>query len=68
MNAVSKIESLELAKTVNHAEFLEPADADPALLAIARQVKRIAFEHNLIVIEKGDNTAASNAALPSRSA
>ena len=59
---------LELTKYVNHAEFQYPADADPVLLAIARRVKRIAFEHNLIVIEKGDNTAASNAALPDRSA
>lgn len=53
---------LELAKYVNHAEFSRGETVDPALLAIGRQVRRISFEHNLIVVEKGDNTAASNIA------
>ncbi len=49
---------LELAKHLNHAEFLDVAD--PALLAYARQIRRITFEHNLILIHKGHNDAVSN--------
>ena len=51
---------LELAKHLNYAEFVDPDDADPALLADARRVRRIAFEHNLILITKGANDALSN--------
>jgi len=50
---------LELAKYVNHAEFLDSAHTDPALLVFGKQVRRIAFEHNLILLEKGNNTEAS---------
>lgn len=51
---------LELAKYVNHAEFMRTAGVDAALLAIGKQVRRICFEHNIIVIEKGDNEEVSN--------
>ncbi|MSP03644.1 MAG: hypothetical protein EXR07_21785 [Acetobacteraceae bacterium] len=51
---------LELAKYVNHAEFMEPAGADTSLMAIGRKTKQITFEHNLIIVRKGDNTELSN--------
>ena len=54
---------LELAKYVNHAEFIDTAGLDESLLAIGRQTKQILFEHNLIVVRKGDNTEPSNANL-----
>ena len=50
---------LELAKYVNHAEFLDRTGVDERLVALGRQITRIAFEHNLIVLWKGDNTEAS---------
>lgn len=53
---------LELAKHLNYAEFLDPAD--PALLAYAQRIRRITFEHNLIVIHKGRNDARSNTVGP----
>ncbi len=51
---------LEMAKHINYAEFLDPTDADPVLLPFARQIRRIAFEHNLILITKGSNQNPSN--------
>ncbi len=51
---------LELAKYLNHAEFLTREDTDATLLALGRRITRIAFEHNLILIWKGDNTQRSN--------
>jgi demethylmacrocin O-methyltransferase len=51
---------LELAKYVNHAEFRPTATTDPALLGIARQVKHLAFEHNLIIVRKGSNNEKSS--------
>ena len=54
---------LELTKYINHAEFIDTAGLDDSLLAIARTTKQILFEHNLIVVRKGDNSEASNASL-----
>lgn len=51
---------LELAKYLNHAEFLSNERADPKLAALAKQIRRIAFEHNLIFIWKGPNVGLSN--------
>ncbi len=53
-------EALELAKYVNHAEFLSLDGVDQRRLSIGRRITRIAFEHNLILIWKGDNAQASN--------
>lgn len=53
-------EMLELAKYINHAEFLSVDDVDPRQLALGRQITRITFEHNLIFIWKGRNTQPSN--------
>jgi hypothetical protein len=50
---------LELAKYVNHAEFVNGEGLDERLLGFARQVKRISFEHNLIILHKGDNDEPS---------
>jgi hypothetical protein len=47
---------LELAKYVNHAEFRPSARIDPVLIGFAREIRHIAFEHNLIILLKGDNT------------
>lgn len=51
---------LELTKYLNHAEFVSHEQADTELLALAKQVRRIAFEHNLIFIWKGENVDKSN--------
>ena len=51
---------LELAKYLNHAEFETLAGADAGMLALGQAIRRIAFEHNLIVVEKGSNTEPSN--------
>lgn len=51
---------LELAKYLNHAEFLTLEGTDPKLLALGRRITRIAFEHNLIFVWKGDNIQPSN--------
>lgn len=53
-------EMLELAKYVNHAEFRSQEGTAPQRLALARSIRRISFEHNLIVVTKGDNTLPSN--------
>jgi len=42
----------ELAKYLNHAEFQSVDGLSDTMLAIARSTKRIAFEHNLILIHK----------------
>jgi hypothetical protein len=47
---------LELAKYVNHAEFRPSVQADTNLLRFAQQIKRITFEHNLIILLIGNNT------------
>lgn len=51
---------LELAKYLNHAEFITLRDTDPAMSELGKQIIRIAFEHNMIVIWKGRNDQLSN--------
>ena len=51
---------LALVKYLSHNEFVLTRAVDPDLLAIAKQIRRIAFEHNLIIIEKGANDQPSN--------
>ena len=53
-------EFLELAKYLNHSEFMTLDDVDPVLLNLGRQIGRIAFEHNVIAIWKRANGLASN--------
>ena len=53
---------LNLAKYINHAEFIDRTGADPYLIDLGRQIVRITFEHNMIVVEKGDNTEVSTLA------
>jgi demethylmacrocin O-methyltransferase len=48
----------ELVDGVNHAEFLPSAGARPIVFQSC--IKSIYFEHNLIVVVKGDNTQPSN--------
>lgn len=50
---------LELASYLNYAEFIEREGLDQEMLTLARQIVRIAFEHNLIIIHKGTNHEAS---------
>jgi hypothetical protein len=51
---------LELAKYLNHAEFLSTERVDPGHATLAKQIRRIAFEHNLIFVWKGPNVGLSN--------
>ena len=51
---------LELAKYLNHAEFLTLDGTDPALVDLGRKITRISFEHNVITICKGSNDDPSN--------
>ena len=53
-------EMLELAKYVSHAEFQSNEGTDPRRFVHARSIRRISFEHNMIILEKGDNTLPSN--------
>ena len=53
-------EFLELSKYLNHNEFFSQEDLDERRLAYAKTIKRIAFEHNLIIIQKGPNDEGSN--------
>jgi hypothetical protein len=50
---------LELAKHLNAAEFLLPPDPARPVTRLAGRVRRVSFEHNLIVIEKGRNDGPS---------
>jgi hypothetical protein len=50
----------ELAKYLNHAEFVESHGVEPKLVEFAKKIQRIAFEHNMIVIRKGKNDEPSN--------
>jgi hypothetical protein len=45
---------LELAKHLNHAEFLCPSEPNAAW-----RIRRISFEHNLIIVRKGANDGPS---------
>jgi Methyltransferase domain len=51
---------LELAKYVNHSEFADFRGVDPQKLDLAKSIKQIIFECNLIIVLKGDNTRPSN--------
>jgi hypothetical protein len=53
-------EFLALAPYLNHQEFVTLDGVDAARLALGRQIRRIAFEHNLIIVEKGPNLLPSN--------
>lgn len=53
-------EMLELAKYLSHAEFRSSEGIDPRRLAHARNIRRISFEHNMIILNKGDNNLPSN--------
>jgi len=53
-------ELLELSKYLNHSEFLVRDQVDERRLAFAKQIKRIAFEHNLVIVWKGPNNDSSN--------
>lgn len=46
---------LEMAKYLNHAEFLQPPDINSPFVQFMMRIKRIAFEHNLIAVFKGRN-------------
>ncbi len=50
---------LGLAKYLSYAEFLRAPDPDSPFVPFMTQIRKIAFEHNLIVIEKGDNKQPS---------
>lgn len=50
---------LNLAKYVNHAEFIDRTGVDSHLVSLAQQIVGITFEHNMIVVRKGDNTEVS---------
>ncbi len=52
---------IELAKYLNHNEFVVTRGVNPDMLAAAKQITRITFEHNLIIIEKGPNDEPSKA-------
>ena len=51
---------LELAKYLNHSEFETLDGVDRQMLALGQQIRRITFEHNMIIIEKGPNFDPSN--------
>lgn len=51
---------LELSKYINHAEFLTLEGVDQRKLSLAKEIKRITFEHNMIIIWKGKNEENSN--------
>jgi demethylmacrocin O-methyltransferase len=53
-------EFLELSKYLNHSEFFSRDGLDDRRLTFAKKIKRIAFEHNLIIIQKGTNDEVSN--------
>jgi hypothetical protein len=51
---------LELAKYLNHSEFDTLSGVDLEKLELGKQIKRVTFEHNLIIVEKGQNISQSN--------
>lgn len=55
---------LELSKYLNYAEFVDYRGAVPALLKYARNIKWIRFEHNLVIVRKGNNTERSHFVAP----
>ena len=50
---------LGLAKYLSYAEFLRAPDPDSPFVPFMTEIKKIAFEHNLIVVVKGDNQEPS---------
>lgn len=46
---------LELAKYINHTEFVDQQALDSRMLELAQSIIRIAFEHNLIIVSKEEN-------------
>ena len=55
---------LDLARYLNHAEFFDQHGLDAEKLALGRRIRRIAFEHNLIIVWKGANQDASTFVRP----
>ncbi len=53
-------EFLELSKYLNHNEFFSTQDLDVKRLSFAKRIKSITFEHNLIIVKKGENDEDSN--------
>jgi hypothetical protein len=53
-------EFLALTPYLNHQEFMTLEGADETRLALGRRIRRISFEHNLIIVEKGPNAQPSN--------
>lgn len=51
---------LSLAKYINHAEFEDVENVDSGAMNLAKSIRQMIFEHNLIIIVKGDNTNFSN--------
>lgn len=51
---------LELSKYLNHAEFQTLENADEKMLFFGKNIRRISFEHNMIIIYKGKNNDQSN--------
>ena len=52
---------LEMAKYLNYKEFVDERNVNVEYVHLAKTIKRISFEHNLIAIEKGRNDDPSNA-------
>ncbi|MEJ0020248.1 MAG: class I SAM-dependent methyltransferase [Acetobacteraceae bacterium] len=50
---------LELTKYLNHVEFIDQHGVDESMLLLGTQITRITFEHNLIIVLKGDNSRRS---------
>jgi hypothetical protein len=48
-----------LANYLNAAEFIDATGVDASLVSFARSIRQIAFEHNLIIVRKGDNRETS---------
>jgi hypothetical protein len=53
-------EFLELSKYLNQTEFFSRENLDDRRLSYGKRIKRITFEHNLIIIQKGLNDTKSN--------
>jgi hypothetical protein len=51
---------LDLAKYLSHSEFTDFSDVDAHKLELAKAIKQIIFECNLIIVIAGDNTRPSN--------
>jgi demethylmacrocin O-methyltransferase len=49
----------DFLKYINHAEFVPAQHYDPMKIELAKQIKSIRFEHNLIIITKGNNQTTS---------